>query len=137
MNLASSQSLALPYPLPGSVISIPFLLVYRHLGIVSDRWHGGKPMVISNSARRGGVYEEPWDVFAQKQSVTVENADSTLPPSRAVSRARSRIGTPYDAITWNCEHLVGHARGLRPSSPQVLATLAVAALGWMLVARQG
>lgn len=137
MNLASSQSLALPYPFPGSVISIPFLLVYRHLGIVSDRWHGGKPMVISNSARRGGVHEEPWDVFAQGKPVTVEKSHSDMPRREAVTQARSRIGTRYDALTWNCEHLVSDARGFRPSSPQVLATLAVVVLGWMLVARQG
>lgn len=137
MNLASSQSLALPYPLPGSVVSIPFLHVYRHLGIVSDRFHGGKPMVISNSARKGGVHEEPWDVFSQRRAVTVESSAPALFPVEAISRARSRIGTGYDALKWNCEHFVSFAKGESPSSPQVQATFAVAALGWMLFARQG
>lgn len=137
MNRASSQSLAFPYPPPGSVVSVPFLLVYRHLGIVSDRWHGGKPMVISNSARVGGVREDPWDVFTQNRPVTVESNAPALFPAETISRARSHIGTGYDVLKWNCEHFVSYAQGQKPSSPQTVVTLAVAVLGWMLIAKQG
>jgi len=41
---------------PGMAVSIPTFLIYRHKGIVSDHWHNGKPMIISNSARAGGVW---------------------------------------------------------------------------------
>ena len=43
------------WPEPGMVVSVPIFLIYRHTGIVSDLQHGGKPMVISTSARSGGA----------------------------------------------------------------------------------
>lgn len=43
------------WPSPGNVVSVPAYIIFRHKGIVSDRWYGGKPMVISNSARAGAM----------------------------------------------------------------------------------
>jgi hypothetical protein len=65
-------------PAPGSIVSVPAYILFRHKGIVSDRWHGGKPMVISNSARAGGVAEEPWDVFTSGQTWKEEGHPGSL-----------------------------------------------------------
>lgn len=116
------------WPQPGTVVSIPTFLVYRHKGIISDRWYNGKPMIISNSARAGGTYEEPWDVFAEGHIVTVESYPSDLPNHEVVNRARSFVGTQYDLFSWNCEHLVTVSHGLKSQSPQVAITIAVAAM---------
>ena len=116
------------WPQPGMVVSIPTFPVFRHKGIVSDRWYGGKPMIISNSARSGGVREEPWDVFAEDHVVAVDGYPGDLPNHEVVSRARSFIGTRYDLFSWNCEHFVAEAHGLKPQSPQVAVTVAIAIL---------
>lgn len=116
------------FPRPGIVISVPTHLFYRHRGIVSDRWYGGKPMVISGSARRGCVAEEPWDEFSQGAAVTIENYPTTLPPQEIVQRARTHVGSRYRLLDWNCEHLVAQACGQPPHSPQVAATVAMACL---------
>lgn len=135
MILNSSQHRALSWPVPGTIVSIPILVLFRHKGIVSDRLYNGKPTVISNSARAGGVCEEPWDTFAAGCIVTPEGYPSALPGHEVVQRARSVIGTPYRLLDWNCDYVVAFAHGLKLGSPQVAATLAVLALGGLLVGK--
>jgi hypothetical protein len=123
--------------MPGTVVSVPFLGVFRHKGIVSDRFHNGAPMVISNSPNAGGVTEEPWDVFASGNQVTVEGYPSNLPPCTVVQRARARIGSRYQLFNWNCEHLVLYAHGQQPATPQVAAVVTLAILfGLIKIARR-
>jgi Lecithin retinol acyltransferase len=112
---------------PGTVVTVLVFPFFRHKGIVSDRLIGGKPMVLSNSARTGGVAEEPWDVFAAGQPVLVEGYPGGLPPALVLYRARSRVGTKYHLLNWNCEHLVSYSHGLASRSPQV-AIVAAAVL---------
>ena len=114
------------WPEPGTVVSVPIFLLYRHTGIVSDRWHSGKPMVISTSARSGGVYEEPWDVFTQGSVVTVDGCPGNLPSWEVVHRARSLIGTRYDLLSKNCEQFVTFVHGLKPHSTQLALTVVIA-----------
>lgn len=114
--------------IPGTVVSVPLLGIFRHRGIVSDRFHDGKPTVISNSAPSGGVAEEPWDTFAAGAEVAVEGYPSDLPPYAVVQRARGRIGSSYKLFNWNCEHLISYAHGQRPASPQVAAVVALVIL---------
>lgn len=116
------------WPEAGTVVSIPIALFYRHKGIVSDRWYGGKPMIISNSARSGGVHEEFWDVFAEGGAVTVDGYPGGLPNFEVLSRAKSLVSSQYDLLRWNCEHFVAYAHGLKPMSPQVAVTVAIATL---------
>jgi hypothetical protein len=118
--------------LPGTVVSIWVFPFFRHRGIVSDRFSGDKPMVLSNSARAGGVAEEPWDAFAAGQHVFVEGYPSSLPPSAVLYRARSLVGTKYHLLGWNCEHLVNHAHGLAPKSPQVAIIIAAALIAGLV-----
>jgi hypothetical protein len=113
---------------PGTVVSVPVYKVFKHKGIVSDRFVNGNPMVISNSARAGGVAEEPWEVFAAGQPVMVQEYPSALSGYLILARARSQIGTKYRLLDWNCEHLVSHAQGKRAESPQVAAAIAIAVL---------
>lgn len=76
------------WPNPGSVVSVPAYVFFRHKGIVSDRSSGGKPMVISNSARAGGVREESWETFTSGQEWVNEGNVGGLCPSEVLRRAR-------------------------------------------------
>jgi hypothetical protein len=122
-----------PWPQPGTVVSVTIFLFYRHKGIVSDRWHNGKPMVFSASARSGGVREEPWGVFAEDRAVTVEGYPGKLPSWEVLRRARALMGSAYDLLTRNCEHFVAYVHGLKPQSPQLAATVSVAVIVGLLV----
>lgn len=115
----------LTWPPAGSVVSVPLWVVFRHRGIVSDRWCRGQPMVISNSARAGGIAEEPWELFSGGQTVTPEGYPSTLPRHEVLHRARSLVGRAYNALVWNCDHLTRYAHGQEPQSPQVTAILLI------------
>ena len=124
MSIFSNQP---QWPAPGTIISVSVYIFFRHKGIVSDRWYGGKPMVISNSARAGGIAEEPWDVFTSGQLWIAEGYPGNLLHWEVLHRARSFHGTQYNALTWNCESFVTYCHGLPPASPQ-LAAIVVAAL---------
>jgi hypothetical protein len=117
------------WPAPGVVVSIPTHLFYRHKGIVSDRLSGGKPMVISNSARRGGVYEESWDQFSEGQQVSSEGYPGTLPYYEVIARAHEKIGSRYNVFNWNCDSLANYAHGLPTQSPQLALTLLLLGVG--------
>jgi hypothetical protein len=113
----------------------PFLGVFRHKGIVSNRRWNGKPMVIANSQATGGVAEVTWDAFAAGQQVFVEGYPGNLPPLEVLCNARSLIGQPYNVLQSNCEHFVYHCHGQQPNSPQVAAVAVVAALGLLFAAQ--
>ena len=132
MNALFNQT---EWPAPGSVVSVPAYLVFRHKGIVSDRWYRGKPMVISNSARVGHGAEEPWDLFSSGQQWTDEGYPGNLPPWQVLERARASLAELYNAFAWNCDMFVSDAHGLVPTSPQLaVVLLAAAAVGIALIA---
>lgn len=107
----------------GTLISTPTHLVYRHYGIVTE--HG---MVISNSARCGGVAEETLAAFCNGKIWRIEPRPSDLPWWIVLARARSEIGRPYDLFSWNCESFYTNCYGLRPHSHQVTVSVLIAAL---------
>jgi hypothetical protein len=117
------------WPAPGTVVSVPAYVIFRHKGIVSDRWHHGKPMVISNSARAGGIAEESWDDFTSGQPSTSEGYPGKLPLREVMQRARSANRPTYDLFNWNCESFVAFCHGLPPNSPQLSAVALVTLLG--------
>ena len=121
---------------PGMIVRVPAGL-FHHVGIVSDRWSDGKPMIISNSRRRGGVAEEPWTVALGTGRVTVLGHQSHLEPYEVVERARARIGQPWDLFNFNCEHLVAYACGREEASAQlrVAVLLAGVVLAVSLISR--
>lgn len=125
-------------PRPGTIVRVPVGL-FTHRGIVSDRWYGGLPMVISNSRRRRMVAEEPWETFANGGKVSIEGYPSDLSPAVVLVRARSRLGEAWDLLTFNCEHFVEIAHGRKPQSRQLQAAVALGALvvGSVLCVRGG
>jgi hypothetical protein len=116
---------------PGTVVYVWFG-IFRHKGIVTNRWWNGYPMVIANSWTTNGVAEIPWSDFAGTEMVFVEGYPSNLRPHQVLENARSMIGHRYDAVQSNCEHFVCLCHGLEPYSPQlagvVIAAAVVAAL---------
>jgi len=85
-------------------------------------------MIISNSARSGGVCEELWDVFAEGNVVTVDGYPGGRSNYEVLNRARSLNGTQYNLFDWNCDHFVTYVHGLKPQSPQVAITVTIATL---------
>lgn len=120
------------WPIPGTVVYVWFLGVFRHKGIVSNRWRNGKPMVIANSWTSNGVAEIPWNSFAGTQTVYMENSPSSLSALEVLYNARCMLGERYDPILSNCEHFVAKSYGLEPRSPQLAAVAIVAALAAVL-----
>lgn len=99
--------------------------------------HAGRYTVISNSARRDGVAEEWLDEVLADNSWRVVGYLGQLSPAQVVARARSRIGQPYQLLSWNCEDFAHWAHGLEACSPQragLAAILSITAFG-LLAAR--
>lgn len=121
------------YLTPGTVVGV--WVVPLHVGIVSDRRDfNGYPYIISDSARVGHGAEEPWEVFSGGRAVyQIDTLKSALPSSVVVTRARSMCHRKWNLLTWNCEHFVREALGIRVESPQlqfaVLACLGTLFLG--------
>lgn len=107
------------WPIPGSVVSTPIIFGIRHFGIVSDRWQNGMPMVISGSNRMGKVVEETWGVFAPSGRWKHEALTGPVSGLAAVARARAKLGSKYELLSWNCDHLTHYALGLPTQSPQL------------------
>lgn len=121
---------------PGTVVSVPAYLIFKHKGVISDRYWNGRPMVYACSAATGEVREETWETFTSGNDVTIEGYLGNLNPLHVVARARSCVSKKYDLFRWNCEHFVYFVHGLEPRSPQLAAVvtgagvlLALAAIG--------
>lgn len=97
----------------GDVLRVRVNGVILHEGIVTE--HG---RVISNSRRRGGVFEESARTFASGHNIINVGRLSSLPAEQVLARARARIGRPYDLVSYNCQHFVRDCYGLAPASHQ-------------------
>lgn len=114
---------------PGDVLVVRVRGVIHHEGIVTETGR-----VISNSRRRGGVFEESLRTFADGKSVDNRGSLSGLSSEAVLANARARIGRRYNPISYNCEHFVRDCYGLRPHSPQkklALGAVALAALAFI------
>jgi hypothetical protein len=114
---------------PGTLISAPTHLFYRHYGIVTE--HG---TVLSCSARAGCGAEEPVDIFSGGKVWRAETRPSELPWWVVLHRARQLADRPYHLVNWNCETYVAACYGLPPRSRQVEITMLAASLGVLAVA---
>lgn len=103
---------------PGTVVQVDHGL-YRHVGMVSDRYFSGQPGVLSFSAATGGIAEESFEVFARGRCVQIEGYLGIFPSSLVLSRARSMKERRYSWLSFNCEHFVRSAHGVAVESPQV------------------
>lgn len=104
--------------LPNTIVFVDFGF-YKHYGLSTERFYNGKPTIISNSFRKMGVYEESWDDFSCGKDVQILEYTSSLNPDVILSRARSKLGTKWNLLTWNCEHFVNWSHGLKTHSPQL------------------
>ncbi|MCK9345048.1 MAG: lecithin retinol acyltransferase family protein [Candidatus Pacebacteria bacterium] len=111
----------------GTVLSTSRFL-YRHLGILTGRFINGFPTVISNSGDGGMVIEESLSQFQGTGDLQVVGYLGTLPQDVVLARAQAKLGSKYSLLTWNCEHFVRHAHGLKQESPQVVAAVSLFAL---------
>jgi len=110
--------------LPGDPIAVDVFpgRVVTHVGVVSSVGPEGV-RVISASARRGGVYDEPLDDFAQGGAVYRPAIPRFVPRDEAVARARGHLGRRYRLFSGNCEHLVYEVMGHPRRSPQLATWL--------------
>jgi len=109
---------------PGTRISAPTHLIYRHYGIVTE-WG----TVLSCSARAGHGAEETIDVFSGGRPWRVESRPSELPWWVVLHRARQLADRSYHFTDWNCESYVNVCYGLPPRSQQAEITMLAVGLG--------
>lgn len=115
------------FPRPGTVVSTSRLL-YRHVGIITDRILDGQPTVISNSSRRGMVVEESMKEFLNGGDFRIDGYFGSLPSDVVLYRARAKLGSGYSVLGWNCEHFARDAHGLKPESPQLTVAVSLSLL---------
>lgn len=117
---------------PGTVLSSG-RIGYRHFGIVTDKYVNGLPTVISNAGDHGKVVEQPLAEFHGKWDLKIEGYWGSLPYQEVLARGRGQVGSIYSLFTWNCEHFVRFAHGIKPESPQLAAIAAVGVLAVALI----
>ena len=98
---------------PGDVVRVTVNGFVQHEGIMTE--HG---RVISNSRRRGGVFEESTRDFAGGHKIQNIGRLSNLSSGTVIANARARIGRRYNAYSYNCQHFVRECYGQGASSPQ-------------------
>ncbi len=100
------------------------------------------PGVIHANKAHGVHFACVEEFAAGRRPEIVDRADGGLDAALRVARAQSRIGTPYDALTANCEHHVTYAQNGKAVSWQVriivaaVVLLLFAVLGRALAARR-
>ena len=105
--------------------------LYRHCGLVYG-FRGSDPVVISNLP--GGAQLQSVAQFANGKEVRVVGYPSQFSSWQVIARALSVANRPYSWLSWNCEHLVNYAHGLRIESQQVNRWIALAGLVSVTVA---
>lgn len=106
---------------PGTVISVP-KPPFVHYGIFAFDYLS-RPIVISNSYKHGKVVFESWEVFCSGYQPRIHPVQGNYSSSQIVERAIKRVGTPYSAVDYNCEHFVRDVYGITVKSPQLLGFL--------------
>lgn len=115
---------------PGTVVSVKVTvgpMTVEHPGLVTDsRGPDGLPTVINASKRRDRRHtEETWSSFTEGAVATVVPMPSAVPVPEMLRRARADLGRPWDLFAANCEHAIARWRGLRETSPQLVAGVAL------------
>ena len=97
--------------------------VYKHVGTVSERgW------IYANSRKYGLLCEvSPYD-FSSGRPIKNEGFLGIKTRFEVLSYLKSKLGKPYELLTYNCEHTNNEAHGLGRRSPQI-DNLKVALIG--------
>ncbi|MGJ8564413.1 MAG: hypothetical protein ACSHXY_12785 [Alphaproteobacteria bacterium] len=106
----------------GDIVRVRVNGFIEHEGIMTETGR-----IISNSRRRGRVVEETASEFAGGRKIEHVGRLSGLSGARTLANARLRLGRPYDAFNYNCQHFVRECSGLRKHSPQKKLALGAAA----------
>ena len=106
----------------GDKLSVPGRGGTRHVGVFV-----GNGQVIHNSKVHLRVVEESLVAFAEGAPITIEARARAGTEWLVVARARQHLGSVYDLLFWNCEHLVEYARTGTASSPQLTGALGLLA----------
>ena len=118
----------------GSVVEVDRGL-YRHCGLFAG-WRDGVPLVLANLPE--GTRIQTWADFARGRSVSQRGYPGRLRADQVLARAQSVMARQYSWLSWNCEHFVNYAHGLKEESPQVAAwVVAVGILGLAITASRG
>jgi len=105
----------------GDLVKVRVSGAIVHEGIMAENGR-----VISNSRRRGGVYEESFREFSGGRKVVLAKPLSGLSHAQVLANARAKIGHPYHPSNYNY--------GLKAKSPQKLLFAGVAAAALALFA---
>ncbi len=111
----------------GDVVRVRVNGFIEHEGIVTETGR-----IISNSRRRGAVVEESSRDFADGRKIEHIGRLSALPSDRVLANARARLGHPYSAFSYNCQHFVRECYGLGRRSPQKKIAMGAAALALLI-----
>lgn len=115
----------------GTVVEVDRGL-YRHSGLLYG-WNGEIPLVLANLP--GGARIQTGDEFSGGQRIKVRGYPSNMSHMQVLARAATAMNRPYSWLSWNCEHFVAFAHGLKVESPQVLGwAMAAGVLGLAIVA---
>lgn len=113
------------------IVSVPWC-GFRHRGLkVTYPW--GQQCVYANSPA-SGVVRQTLHEFSLGRDIEASPIISRLSPYEIVRRAESMLGRPYSLFTWNCDHFVNAALGLKAKSPQ-LQLVCWAAVGAFAIAQ--
>ena len=115
------------------VISVDYGF-YNHVGLLGEARPYAERSVVSASWQQGKVVEESVSQFADGRVVRIVGYPGALPPWLVLMRARAMLNTPYRLLAWNCDHLVHHAHGLSPNSPQIRQAVGAVAFGVVALA---
>ena len=100
--------------------------LYKHWALVTDKFHEGKPMLISNTMRNGTVREEPWDQVVGANKYKIHFVRTNIPKKFLLERARSAINNvKYNLLDYNCEHFVNDIISGKANSVQVRSVLTI------------
>lgn len=100
----------------GEVVEVDRFL-YRHCGLFYD-YRNGIPLVLANLPE--GVRLQSWTEFSGGHPVRIVGYPGELSSWQVLARAESAMHRPYSWLSWNCEHFVNHAHGLKVESAQVV-----------------
>ncbi len=122
----------------GTIIEVCYP-IFKHYAIVSDRFYGEHPMLISVSRRTNAVTEEPWLQVTRGRRINISPIHGQLPGHIVVANARACVEAKdlrWNLLTFNCEHFVRLVHGLPVESVMVQSAVkgaVVGALGTLLL----
>ncbi|MBK9002191.1 MAG: lecithin retinol acyltransferase family protein [Myxococcales bacterium] len=100
---------------PGDKIWVPGPYLTKHYGIyIGQYFDDGRGLiehaVVHNSKVQHGVVIDSFGRFCSSQAVTIERRAVPGYESAVVQRALALVGSKYDLLGFNCEHMVNLAQ---------------------------